>query len=111
MIQKVTIDASRVILIGGVTYSSNTSSRTFLYDFNLQTWAKGPELLNGRRLHACSFTKYEVDVGSGSGSVFLSYHVFVELLNYIWMLVITVLARRLRNVNARHIFQQDSKNI
>ena len=109
MIQKVTIDASRVILIGGVTYSSNTSSRTFLYDFNLQTWAKGPELLNGRRLHACSFTKYEVDVGSGSD--FLSYHVFVELLNYIWMLVITVLSQRLRNVNARHIFQQDSKNI
>ena len=54
----VALSNKSVMVIGGQT-SSYQMNATFLYNFETKEWTKGPELLEGRKNHAC--TSFEKD--------------------------------------------------
>ena len=81
------LSSHQVMLIGGTIVDkhgnvTNTSNKTFVYDFLVNAWTSGPEMSVGRANHACtSFTdKDDINWTIVSGGVFSWPNKYTEML-------------------------------
>ena len=58
----VRLNVIELMFIGGVTNQDGATTQMYIYNLseNNGEWKRGPELLQGRRLHACGIVKDSV---------------------------------------------------
>jgi hypothetical protein len=88
----VSLNDTTVILVGGYLADGITSTSTFFFNNEHETWTEGPSLITGRRRHSCALFKSRqhwhtdtvIVTGGYNGSGYLASTEFLNLNSNSW---------------------------